>query len=91
MAKKLGIEVRRGDPADNLPGERIVIPVHPGQLMVKEVELQRLHRSYLRHALATLSEGEQLAEIDLKFLAAETGTEQSYVEEIIDEILGKSR
>jgi hypothetical protein len=86
LAKGMGIEVRRGDPRDNRPGERIVIPQHPGQLAVTEVDLDALRRSYLRHALASVPEGKTLAAVDLRFLASETRISQSHVQEIIDEM-----
>ncbi len=88
LARRMGVEVRRGDPRDNRPGERIVIPEHPAQLAVRDVELDRVRRSYLRNALASLPEGATLGEADLDYLAAETRTSRTYVEESIDELRG---
>ena len=84
LAKRLGIEVSRGDPRDNRPGARIVIPEHPAQIRVADLDLNRIRRSYLRHALEALPEGTVLGDGDLEFLAAETRTSRTYVEEIID-------
>jgi cysteine synthase len=39
LAKHMGVEVRRGDPRDNKPGQRIVIPEHPSQVAVVDVDL----------------------------------------------------
>ena len=86
LAKKMGIEIRRGDPEGNIPGKRIVIPEHPSQIMVREVGLDHVRRSYLRHAIDSLPEGVSLDDIDLEFLAAETRTSQTWVEEVIDEL-----
>jgi len=86
LAKKMGIEIRRGDPEGNIPGKRIVIPEHPSQIMVREVDLDHVRRSYLRHAIDSLPEGVSLDDIDLEFLAAETRTSQTWVEEVIDEL-----
>ena len=88
LAKRMGIEVRRGDPKDNRPGRRIVIPEHPSQIDVVDVDLDHLRRSYLRKAVESLPEGELLGDTDIEFLAEETRTNQSYVKEVIDE-LGK--
>ena len=41
-------------------------------------------RSYLRNALDSISEGAPLTDVDLEFLAAETGTDRVYVAEVID-------
>jgi cysteine synthase len=74
-----------GDPESNIPGKRIVIPEHPSQINVREVDLDHVRRSYLRHAIESLPGGESLDEIDLEFLAVETRTSQNWVQEVIDE------
>ena len=86
LAKRMGIEVRRGDPVDNKPGQRIVIPEQPSQIATLEVDLNRIRRSYIRHAVKSLPEDTGINEIDMVFLAAETQMNQVYVKEIIDEI-----
>ena len=88
LAKRMGIEVMRGDPRDNRPGRRIVIPQHPSQIDVVDVDLDHLRRSYLKNAMESLPEGDLLCDTDMDFLAVETRTNQSYVKEVIDE-LGK--
>jgi cysteine synthase len=90
LAKQLGIEVIRGNPRGNRPGQRIVIPEHPAQLAVAEVDLDHLRRSYLRHAVRSVVEGETLTERDFEFLAVETGTTAAYVKETLDGMHGKS-
>ena len=85
LAKQMGIEVRRGDPTDNKPGQRIVIPEQPSQIATLEVDLDRIRRSYIRHAVESLPEDTEITEVDLAFLAAETQTNQVYVQEVIDE------
>jgi len=91
LAKRLGIEVKRGDPRENKPGQRIVIPEHPAQIEVTDVDLDHLRRSYLRHALDSLPKDQALSEVDLEFLAAETRSSRDYVLEVIDEIHRKTR
>ena len=86
LARQMGIEVTRGDPRDNKPGTRIVIPEHPSQLEAVDVDLDQVRRSYLLHAIETLPEGEDLNEIDIEFLAAETRTNKDYVERVTNEI-----
>ncbi len=79
LARELGIEVRRGDPRTSRPGESIVIPEHPSQLQVVDVDLDRIRRSYLRNALDTLPAGETPSDADVEFLAEETRTDPDYV------------
>ena len=90
LAKDLGIDVRRGDPKDNVPGHAIVIPEHFGQIDVVDVDLDRIRRSYLRNAAGELREGGELLETDLEFLAAETKTDRNYVQEVLDEVHRKA-
>jgi cysteine synthase len=85
LAKKLGIDVRRGEPRENRPGERIVIPEHPSQLALKDVDMEGVRRSYLRHAIHSLTADDRLSDVDLGFLAEETRTSRRYVEDIINE------
>jgi len=91
LAKQMGVEVVRGDPRNSKPGQRIVIPQHPAQIAVVDVNLEQIRRSYLRHALASLPAGASLSEVDIEFLALETRTRKSYVQEIINAIRGKTR
>jgi cysteine synthase len=91
FARQMGIEVARGDPRENRPGRRIVIPEHPSQLTVVDVDLDRLRRSYIRNAVAALPEETRLLETDLAFLAAETRAAEPFVLETIHEMHGKSR
>ena len=85
LAKHMGVEVRRGDPRDNKPGQRIVIPEHPSQVAVVDVDLDHVRRSYVRHALESIADGQSLSEIDLEFLAVETRSSRAYVEEAVNE------
>jgi hypothetical protein len=86
LAKSIGVEVTRGDPHDNVPGRRIVIPRHPTQVAARDVDLDGVRRSYLRNAVEALPEGTRLAHEDVEFLAAETRTSADYVEEVLDEL-----
>lgn len=83
LAEQMGIEVRRGDPRDNKPGARIVIPQHPKQLSVVDVDLDKLRRSYLRHAVEATPTGRAWSPRDFEFLAQETRTTPAYVEEFV--------
>lgn len=82
FAKSRGVAVSVGDPADNRPGERIVLPEQPAQLGVEAFNLDQARRSYLRQALqrAGLPRRPALGEAELAFLALEVNRPQSWVE-----------
>ncbi len=84
LAKQMGIEVSRGDPRYNEPGRRIVIPEHPSQLDIVDVDLDHVRRSYLRNAVASLPADAALSAVDLDFLVAETRTTRPFVEDAVD-------
>jgi len=91
LAKQMGIKVMRGDPRENIPGRQIVVPEHVAQIRVSEVDLDWVRRSYLGNAIAALPEGARLGAFDVEFLAAETRTTTSYVEEVLDEMCRTGR
>ena len=80
FARQNGIEVRRGDPADNLPGKAIVIPERLEQVWGKVQDMERLRLSYLKNAAKALP-AEQWSENDLAFLAADLKVSREWIEE----------
>jgi len=85
LAARLGIEVRRGDPAESRPGRSIVIPEHPSQIRTVEIDLDHVRRSYLGRAAASAPAGTPLGPADFDFLADETRSTPAYVKEVLDE------
>ncbi|MFZ5647887.1 MAG: 2-amino-4-oxopentanoate thiolase subunit OrtB [Bacillota bacterium] len=73
FARQNGVEVRRGDPVKNKPGECIVIPEHPAQITARDISLDKLRRSYLKNALGRAGLTSVSRE-ELQFLSEETRT-----------------
>lgn len=73
FARENGIEVRRGDPADQVPGKNIIIPSDPSMIRPRDLSMRDLKASYLRNALKNRPAGspEALTETEAAFLAAE--------------------
>ncbi|MBC7265413.1 MAG: PLP-dependent lyase/thiolase [Coriobacteriia bacterium] len=90
FARENGIEVRIGDPADNVPGTSIVIPERPEQIAVREIDLDRLRRSYVRNALEHAPEGYEPTPEDVAFLAEDSHTTPTAVERVIEELRAQS-
>lgn len=90
FAKKIGVEIYRGDPKENIPGRKIVIPEHTGQIKVKEIDLHRIRKSYLKNTLEKNNiKPKDLTEQDLNFLAEETNTNINYIKELLKEFIQK--
>lgn len=81
FARSRGIEVRRGDPAGNIPGKAIVIPERLDQVGTRALDLDKLRRSYLRHASQVMAP-EVWGDAELEFLADETNTTTDAVRQI---------
>jgi cysteine synthase len=86
FAREQGVEVRAGDPAENVPGSVIVVPERPEQIQAKDFDLARMRRSYVRNALSHAPEGYEPNPADIVFLAEDTNTTPATVEEIIAEL-----
>ncbi len=75
-----GIEIRRGDPQKEVPGQNIIIPRGPEDLFYKEVSLDRLRLSYLRNLLKS---HEDLTPDDIEFLQEELRVEYGHLEKLL--------
>jgi hypothetical protein len=80
FARRNGVEISRGDPKQNEPGRAIVIPQHPAQMSIEEVDLDTIRRSYVKHALSKVGDY-QPAEADWRFLAEDCGSSLQFVRE----------
>jgi len=80
FAKNHGIDMKRGDPADNTPGKSIVIPENPGQIRVRNFDIHHLRFSLVREATYGLP---NITERDVSFLAQETKTDKKFVEKCL--------
>lgn len=87
FAKEMGVAVRSGDPAENKPGEVIVIPQRPEQIEAKDFDLARMRKSYVRNALKAAPEGYEPTGEDLAFLAADTNSDVATVEQFVHELV----
>ncbi len=78
FARANGIDVRRGDPAGNIPGKTIVIPERLEQVRGRVQDMDKLRRSYLKNA-ANILPADQWTENDINFLAADLKKDSAWV------------
>ena len=88
FARSNGIEIKVGDPAEEVPGTSIVLPAHPSMIKARDIDMQNLRRSLIKHAVSTLPGCEEnkaadLAQSDIEFLAAETKSSADFVREAL--------
>ena len=75
FARENGVEIRRGDPKDQVPGKNIVIPAHPSMIRARDLSLDDLRVSYLHNALKNrpASASAEFNAVDKKNLSEELG------------------
>ncbi|MBE9530880.1 MAG: PLP-dependent lyase/thiolase [Proteobacteria bacterium] len=78
FAKENGVEVRRGHPADNIPGKVILIPEGIHQFERQELDLDKIRKSYLKKAMEMTKPYEPTQE-DFQFLAEDCKSSIDYV------------
>ncbi|WP_114964634.1 2-amino-4-oxopentanoate thiolase subunit OrtB [Alkalilacustris brevis] len=83
FARDRGIDIRRGDPEDEVPGTSVVIPDHPSRLKLRDVDLPRVRKSLIRKAKGMMPEGSALNQEDIDFLAAETRSVPQFVRDCL--------
>ena len=82
FARENGIEVRVGDPKDNVPGKAIVIPERLEQVRGKVQDMDKLRMSYLKNA-AKAHPVDQWTEADYAFLAADLKKDAAWVKDAV--------
>jgi cysteine synthase len=80
FARENGIEVRRGDPMENIPGKTIIIPNRLEQIQSRTQELDHLRMEYLNNAAKQLAP-ELWSEADIQFLAEDIKKDPRWVVE----------
>jgi len=88
LAKKMGIEVKRGDPEKNVPGKIITIPERPEQIRVRDVDLKKLRESYITRALTNLHKQQKRCKTeDINFLIEDSRADSEMILRIMNDVL----
>lgn len=84
FARENGIEVRFGDPKDEVPGKSVIIPEHPSMIKAIDMDLDRQKKSLIKANLKkyTMNPTEE----DYQYLAEETKKDVAWVKKAVEEI-----
>jgi cysteine synthase len=85
FAKENGVEVKKGDPKENEPGKKIVIPEHPSQIRYMEFEINDMKKSYVKQLLKR-DKKEEFTQKELEFIAEDTRSTVEEIKNIINEL-----
>jgi cysteine synthase len=83
FARENGIEIKFGNPDEEVPGKSIILPEHPSLIRARDYDMEHLRKSYIKNKIAGFDK--PTAE-DIKFLAEETNTDCDFVLRAIEEI-----
>ncbi len=87
FARERGIDIRRGDPRDQVPGKNIILPSDPSCIGVRDLDMEQLRKSYLKNALKKNGvASSDLSHEELDFLAREIRKDPGYVVAVLEEL-----
>ena len=81
FARDNGIEIKFGDPHDEVPGKNIILPSHPSMIKAEDADLNHMRKSLIKNALTTYKVTP--TQEDIEFLAVETNTDVEFVKNTI--------
>ena len=84
FARKNGIDILFGDPAEEIPGTNIILPARPSLLKAREADLDHMRKSLIRRQ-ATRAAGPVTA-AEIAYLAEETNSNDSFVQGVLKEL-----
>ncbi|HKM01093.1 MAG TPA: 2-amino-4-oxopentanoate thiolase subunit OrtB [Sedimentibacter sp.] len=81
FARENGIELKFGDPKDEVPGQNIIFPSHPSMIKVNDANVIHMRKSLIKNALNNYKVTP--TEADIEFLALETNSDVEFVKSTI--------
>ncbi|MBO4929877.1 MAG: PLP-dependent lyase/thiolase [Clostridia bacterium] len=85
FARKNGIELKFGDPAEEVPGENIIFPAKPSLLKARDMDLNRLRRSLIKRQAAA-AQGRPLTDAEVAYLMEETRGTEEFVRQTLKDL-----
>ncbi len=83
FARQNGIEIKFGNPEEEVPGKNIILPAEPSLLKAKDVDLDKLKVSLIKNYIKDIK---NLTDNDINFLIAETKSNKEYINSILETI-----
>ncbi len=85
FARQNGIDLKFGDPDQEVPGQSIILPEHPSLIKARDFDLDKLRKSCIKNAIGN-TEKDKLTDVDIDYLVAETNTDKDYVMSVINSL-----
>ena len=84
FARKNGIDIHFGDPAEEVPGKSIILPAHPSLIKARDFNIEHMRHSLIKNAVASVDHAP--TEEDIRFLAEEVQRDEAYVKAVLAEL-----
>ncbi|MEA5096159.1 MAG: 2-amino-4-oxopentanoate thiolase subunit OrtB, partial [Sedimentibacter saalensis] len=81
FARSNGIEIKFGNPKDEVPGTNIILPEHPSMIKAEDADLTHMRKSLIKNAVENYKVTP--TEADIAFLAEKTNTNVEFVKEVL--------
>ena len=89
FARENGIEIKFGNPEDEICGESLILPSHPNMIKARDMDMNKIKKSYIKNAIEN-NQVTSLSDEDITFLAQDSKTTEDFVREVVDELLIKN-
>lgn len=84
FARENGIEIRFGNPEEEVPGQNIILPSHPSLIKARDFDMDKIRKSYIKNCLE-IRGIEKISDADMDFLVQETKSSYDFVKESLEE------
>lgn len=85
FARQNGIEIRFGDPREEVPGQSIILPEHPRLIKAVDVDLDYLKQSAIKAQIRS-HEVQKVSELDITYLMDEVRKDRQFVIDTLHEM-----
>ncbi len=89
FARENGIEIKIGNPQEEVCGKNIILPEHPSLIKAVDVNLDGLRKSYIKNCLKRTGIT-QVSQEDLVFLMEDTQSSETFIKSVLDELGAES-
>ncbi len=86
FARENGVEIKFGNPQDEICGENLILPSHPNLMKINDINMEKIRKSYIKNAIEN-NNVSSLSDEDIKFLAKDAKCSEEFVKCIAEEIL----
>jgi cysteine synthase len=78
FARENGIEIKFGNPKEDIPGTNIILPEHPSLIKAKYFDMNKLRESYIKNSVKHVK-ATSANENDIQYLIDETKSNREFV------------